>query len=566
MTVLDDLLELVDGMPPDQIEQVVHRLPNSLAISLAERMREEAPSADQASSAPLGPLEQAQELDSGFRERPHLRYLSDRIADAVRRVEDGESVHLRISMPPRMGKSTLGSTYTPAWMLRKHPEWKLGLISHDPALAVSWGRQVRRLIERNKPLLGVQLASDNNAAAEWQTDKDGGVLSRSVGQSVTGRGFKVLIIDDAVKDFADAHSETKRNALWDWWVANAYTRLEPPYLVIAIGTRWHEDDLLGRLQSAEYDGDPDDWEVIEFPAIAEADDVLGRAPGEPLLSPLFEETVQDALKRWSKVKSVVGTYAWSALYQQRPSPAKGAIFDTDWWRYWTLAPQLAAKDEDGNPDPKGRIVLVTEEQLRKARWLDSWDMAFKATSSSDYVVGQRWAQLGANRFLMHSIRRRMTFTQTLTTVKLWCQPHGTPWAELCHERVVEDKANGTAIIDTLKEEVPGMIAINPSDSKEARARAVTPEVEAGNVLLPLPSEPGHEWVTDLVAEARDFPNGTHDDQVDALSQALSRMRTPTKSRVNVPGKNGGDVTSLAEVRRGQAAQTQRRNYGKVARR
>lgn len=566
MTVVDDLLELVDGMAPDEIIQVVNRLPNGLALALAERMQSESPASDQSASAPDGPLEQAQELDTGFRDRPHLRYLSDRIADAVRRVEDGESVHLRISMPPRMGKSTLGSTYTPAWLLRKHPEWKLGLISHDPALAVSWGRQVKRLIERRRDVLGVGLASDSNAAAEWQTDKDGGVLSRSVGQSVTGRGFKVLIIDDAVKDFADAHSETKRNALWDWWVANAYTRLEPPYLVIAIGTRWHEDDLLGRLQSAEYDGDPEDWEVIEFPAIAEQDDVLGRAPGEPLLSPLFEETVEEALKRWAKVKSVVGTYAWSALYQQRPSPAKGAIFDTDWWRYWTMAPQLASKDDDGNPDPKGRIVLITEDQLKRARWLDSWDMAFKATSSSDFVVGQRWAQMGANRFLMYSIRKRMTFTQTLTTVKLWCQPIGTPWGEHVHERVVEDKANGTAIIDTLKEEVPGMIPINPSDSKEARARAVTPEVESGSVLLPLPSEPGNEWVTDLVSEARDFPNGTHDDQVDALSQALSRMRTPTKSRVNVPGKSGGNVTSLAEVRRGQAAQTQRRNYGKVARR
>lgn len=552
---ITDLRELLEGLTPAQVQEAVEGMPDDLVVELLSAM----------DSAPIlkahGPLEQAQALDPLYRERSHLRYLSDRLRLAVEEVERGQSRYMVVSMPPRTGKSQLSSVYLPIWLLSLHPDWPVGLISYDPSLAVKWGRDIRQLAEEKSSTLGIKLARDAGAAAEWQTTEKGGVLSRSHGQSITGRGFKVLIVDDAVKDFADAHSQTKRDALWDWWTANAITRQNGPWLVVFIGTRWHEDDILGRLVSPEYDGDPDMWEVIKFPAIAEDTDVLGRSPGEPLISPLLDETPEQALQRWAGVKRAVGTYNWSALYQQNPSPSKGMIFDVDWWRFWTTNPAHASRTEDGELDPNGKVLLLDpEKDLDHARWTDSWDMAFKATSSSDYVVGQRWAQVRARRYLMMQVRGRMTFTSTLSKMKAWCSPESL-YGRRVHERLVEDKANGTAVLDTLREEVSGLVPVNPTESKEARARATTPEAEAGNVVLPFPGDPGNEWVAELLSELREFPTGVHDDQVDALTQYLNKVRTPVQGSVVNPNK----VTTLAgHRRRGQVALGKqiKRGYGR----
>jgi predicted phage terminase large subunit-like protein len=527
---ITEIAALVDGLP----EAVVQTMLATLGTGTN-------------TGVPSNPAEQAVELDAGYMLRDHLVYLSDRLAVASADVKNGTNRLLVISMPPRSGKSLMASVYTPLWMLRHNPEWKLGLISHDPSLATLWGRSIRNTIEQN-PDLGLAIAADAGAASEWQTIQRGGVTSRSApGQSITGRGFKVMIIDDIVKDFASAHSDAQRQAIWDWWIANAQTRLEPPHLVIVIGTRWHEDDFIGRLLSKEYDGDPRDWEVISFPAIAEEADALGRQPGEPLLSPLIpDETKEDALVRWAGVKRSVGTYSWASLFQQRPAPAEGAVFDIGWWRFWTTDEALVTDD--------GKTRLLDFTTLLGARWLDSWDMAFKATKDSDYVVGQRWCRHGANRFLIDQRRGRWTFTQTVRQMK----DFGIDgmYSSQVHQRLVEDKANGTAILDSLKDEIAGLKAINPTTSKEARARAITPEVESGNVYLPHPTQ--FPWVYDLLAELRAFPTGAHDDQVDALTQGLSELREPQKSSFGRPSTS----TVRINTNRATAARTQiRRSPG-----
>ena len=509
----DDLLALAETMPEQALQGVLDQLGRSQI------------------TMPADPVEQALELDEGYARRDHVNYLSERLAAAVEDVEAGQTRFVRVSMPPRSGKSLLTSVYLPIWLLRKHPDWKIGLISHSPSLAVSWGRMVRRMIEEHGPSLNLSLATDAGAASEWQTTQRGGIVSRSApGQSITGLGFKVLLIDDAVKDFAAAHSAVQREALWEWWLANATTRLEPPALVVVVGTRWHEDDLLGRLASREHEGDPDDWEVIEFPALAEQHDVLGRAPGTPLKSPLLDETDEEATERWRQTRVNVGSYTWNALYQQRPSSPKGSIFDVGWWRYWTAHEEKATDD--------GRVVYLSPEDLRRATWLDSWDCAFKGTDSSDFVVAQRWAKAGIKRVLVAQHRERMTFTETLSMMRRWSDPADitVQYTRQVHLRLVEDKANGTAVMDVLKDEIAGMVGVNPTESKEARARAQTPEIEAGNYYLPLPSDEGNEWVSDLLSELRDFPNGAHDDQVDALTQAASRMRNERGGSITVPGR------------------------------
>ena len=458
---------------------------------------------------PDTPLGQARQLDPMYTERAHLVYLADRLKDAVARLEAGQSSRMAVSMPPRSGKSTAISIYLPLWLLRKNPSRKIGLISHDPTLATNWGRQIRNLIENN-PDMGLSIAPDAGAASEWQTTQRGGVTSRSVGQSVVGRGFNVLILDDLVRDFAAAHSEAHRRAVWEWWTGNAYTRLEPPFLILAVGTRWHEDDIIGRLLSPDYDGNPEEWDVINFPAIAEAADVLGRAPGDPLISPLIaDETPQMAIARWADTKRAVGTYNWVAQFQGRPAPAEGAVFNMGWWRYWTTNPSLVTEE--------GTTRLVDFDTLPNPTWIDSWDAAFKGTDQSDYVVGQRWVRSGANRYLVAQVRDRMSFTRTVAAMREFAHPK-------VHVHLIEDKANGPAIIDTLREEIAGLKPINPTNSKEARARAVTPEVESGNVYLPHPAE--FPWVADLLSELRSFPTGAHDDQVDALTQALYELREP----------------------------------------
>lgn len=528
--------DLLLGLSEDELEDILEDLPASAVRLILDDLGAHGSQA----SLPRTPLAQAQEADAGYRARPHLSYLSDRLAQAAEDVAAGTSRKLLVSMPPRMGKSHLTSTFFPLWLLRKFPTWKLALISHSPHLAVSWGRAVRRIIEEHGQALGMSLAKDGGAAADWQMAQGGGVTARSMpGQSITGLGFKVMLIDDPVKDVASAHSKVQRDAAWDWWQAVASTRLEPPSLVVVVMTRWHEDDLAGRLLSREYGGKSNDWEVISLPALAEGGDVLGRPVGEPLISPLLDETPEQALARWQDVRETVGEYAWSALYQQRPAPSEGAIFMLDKLRYWTTDPSRVTAD--------GSVVLLDEDVLAHGKWLDSWDCTFKGGDNSDYVVGQRWVRVGADRYLIDQRRGRWTFTQTLGQMEAWGNGGGK-FGAYVHQRLIEDTANGTAALDVLRRKIAGLKPITPRGSKEVRARAVTPEIESGNVLLPHPSE--HAWVNDLLSELRNFPHDKHDDQVDALTQALKELRDESAGGVTIPK---GSVSTVRGPRNLNAA-------------
>lgn len=517
---IDLLLTLLDATD-EELEAAVMTLPDADVLALAGAA-DVAPSTEE--EMPQTVIEQALELDPKYRVVPHIAYLSERLSAAVRDVENGISRKLLISMPPRHGKTEQTSVYLPVWILRRNHRAKVGIISHSPSLATVWGRRIRRLVERHGPKLGLSIADDAGAVSEWETPEGGGVTSRSIGQALAGVGFNVLIIDDPTRDFAAAHSEPTRRAQWEWWTANAVTRLEPPSLVIVVQTRWHEDDLTGRLLSPEHEGDPSEWEQIIIPAIAEEGDVLGRAVGEPLLSPLIEdETPAQALERFAALKRDVGSYAWAALYQQSPAPAQGAIFNQDWWRYWTVNPNRVTGD--------GRVVLLPE--LDGARVIDSWDATFKDTSASDYVVGQRWAKVGADCFLLAQSRDRRAFTATIEEMLAFQDRDAGRGRSRQH--LVEDKANGPAIIDVLKRKISGLKPVNPRGSKEARARAVTPGIESGNTFLPHPDDPGNAWVRDVfLPEARAFPTGEHDDQVDAMTQALDELQESAGGEIHAP--------------------------------
>lgn len=513
-TIPDVAPKVIDWLvseAPSYRRRALRRHPDTVAVVEAKARQE---------LADLSPMGLAQQIDPTYRSRPHLDHLDVILARAVRRVEQGESVFIRISEPPRSGKSVLCSQFFPLWVLKKHPDWKVGLISYSDPLAAAWGRQVRRFVEDVRLGLGLEVAPDAGAVKDWETTKRGGVTARSIGMGITGRGFKVLIVDDAVKDMADANSEARRKALREWWQTTARTRLEPPSLVLVIGTRWHEDDFTGWVETT---GDP--FETVNLPAIADHDpskgetDALGRAPGEPLLSPLMEETPEQALARWQSIRVAVGPYSWAALYQQTPLPSEGAVFHVDWFRYWTRNPELVSDN----------CVLFDPTTAKHGEWLDSWDLASEAKESADYSVGQRWVKVGPDRFLVAQSRDQTAFTETLLKIEQWAKPEselGT--GRFVKLRLVEKAAVGRAILDTLKRKAAGFVGVDPRGSKEQRARAVTPECESGHVYLPHPSEA--PWVAELLAELQSFPSGKHDDQVDTLSQALGRLGDEKKPR------------------------------------
>lgn len=243
---------------------------------------------------------------------PHLALLSTALVD----VAAGRIKRLAVQLPPRHGKSVLTSWAFALWYLATWPDRKVILASYGADYAATWGRRVRNSIVEHGRTLGVSLADDSQSAGEWNTGAGGGMISTGVGGGITGRGANILIGDDTIKDFEQASSFTYREYLWDWWQAVALTRLEPDASVVLVQTRWHEDDLIGRILD-----DPktaDKWKFLRLPAIAEHDDPLGRKPGEALWRARFDEA-ELASKRQE-----YGDYVWDALYQQKPPPLKGS--------------------------------------------------------------------------------------------------------------------------------------------------------------------------------------------------------------------------------------------------
>lgn len=410
----------------------------------------------------------------------HTQYLADRL----QAIADGEQKYIIVEMPPRHSKSMTITETFPSYFIGRNPNKRVIATAYSEGLARKFGRLNRnKLVEFGSEIFNIQMANDNSTATNWSVgDNAGGMVATGIGGSITGEGADLMIIDDPIKNNAEAQSETIRNKIWDEWETTLSTRLHKGASVIVVMTRWHEDDIVGRLLERS----PYDWERIRMPAIAEDDDdLLGREVGEPLSIELgFDE-------RWAELKKQeVGSKTWNALYQQRPSASEGNIFKREWWQYYEQAPR------------------------KFDRMIISWDLTFKGNDSNDYVVGQVWIKKGADKYLVEQVRGQMDFPDTLQAVKTLARKY--PKAR---EILIEDKANGPAVISSIQREVSGVIPIKPKESKVARAQSVTPQIESGNVFLPKYAA----FVDDLIEECASFPNGAHDDCVDCLSQALNRL-------------------------------------------
>jgi len=253
---------------------------------------------------------------AGFEPAAHHRLLIEKL-EAVAR---GDIDRLAVFMPPGSAKSTYASVLFPPWFLSRHPQAACIAASHTQELADHWGRRVRNLIGQESKTLGIDLAPDSAAAGRWELAQGGAYFAAGVGGSITGRRADLAIIDDPVKSREAADSDRERNKVWDWYRSDLYTRLKPGARIVLIQTRWHEDDLAGRLLASG-----DDWHVLCLPAIAEAEDALGRAVGLPLW-PEWESGAELERKR-----KVVGEREWLALYQQRPTADQGTYFKREWF-------------------------------------------------------------------------------------------------------------------------------------------------------------------------------------------------------------------------------------------
>lgn len=428
------------------------------------------------------------------------REICDELDGFLQDIADKKSPRLIICMPPRSGKSEIVSRSFPAYAFGLHPDMQIIATSYSADLTQRFSRDVQRKIDdpkyaeifpetslNSKNVKTTSFGSFIRTAELFEiVGHRGAYRAAGVGGGITGMGADILCIDDPVKDRRDANSATIREALWDWYTSTAYTRLSPGGGVIVMCTRWHMDDLVGRLLDRAASGEGEQWRVINYPAIAEHDEPHRKA-GEALHPERYD------LNALLRIQKQVGSRDWAALYQQHPVPDGGGLFKSDWIQHW-----------DKLPERFDAAVI-------------SWDMTFKESATSDFVVGQVWGRKDGAFYLVDQFRGRWDFVKSLEQFVAAVRKYPR-----ITRKLIEDKANGPAIISALKRKVTGIIPITPKESKEARANAVTTLWEARNVYLPPPDR--YPWVAqDFIPELLAFPSGAHDDGVDAMTQALNDL-------------------------------------------
>jgi predicted phage terminase large subunit-like protein len=493
----------MSGAPPRITDVAAERLRRTLAGSGAE-------------AEPQFEAAQAYSL-IGFTQYRLPSYRPSRVhhyvAAHLERVERGEIDRLMIRQQPRTGKSELSARSFPAFCLGRKPSRQFIAASASSSLANDIGRDVRNIIKSDTYGLiypNVSLSPDAKASGKWTTEQGGCWYSVGVGGDVMGRGAHVWLIDDPYGSMADAQSATIRDNVWKWFNGTVYNRLEPGGAIVIIGHRLHEDDLQGRLEERMRAGsDYDKWTIVELPALAEADDPLGREEGDPLWPERF------SLKALERIRSNMFGRDWSALYQQKPVPEEGEFFAVD---------NLTVK-----------AVPDVVSQVR------AWDLA--STKGGDFTVGVRFGRTRDGKFVVeHVLRFR-----------------GTP--DVVEDKILETaRADGRSVKVALPKD-PGQAGVHQAmaltrllagftissspetGDKVTRAKPFAAQCNVGNVSLA-----GGGWVAGYLDELRSFPHGKYDDQVDASSRAFMELTAAAKmtwvAPISVSGRGiAGDLAA-----------------------
>lgn len=430
---------------------------------------------------------------------PAVPYLdawhTDAINDHLEAVWAGQITRLIVNGPPRCGKSLPISVLFPTWIWTQVPEYKIITTSHAQDLATKHSVDRRELIrsdwyQRNWGRR-VQLSGDQDLKREFTNTARGHMVARGTGASITGYGGNLIILDDPL-DPRKAESALERQACHDFYDGTLYSRLDDKArdIIIINEQRLGVKDMTGHVMG---NGEP--WVNLVLPSQEGRKRVIMMpASGKEVVrekdAVLWPER-EDA-DTLAKIKTAMGTRRYVTQYLQAPVEDQGNILKRHYWRFY-----------DRIPDDLEEVI-------------QSWDMAFKGTLESDFVVGQIWAFRGSMSYLLDQVRAQLTFTETIGAFERLT----SKWPQ-ARRKLVEDKANGPAIINVLGKRITGIVPIDPKSSKLSRVHAIEPLLEAGNISLPQPAR--HPWVEDLIEECAAFePEGghDHDDQVDAMTQAL----------------------------------------------
>ncbi|EMN60305.1 phage terminase large subunit (plasmid) [Leptospira interrogans] len=442
--------------------------------------------------------EKATERKLTFREwlviyAPHFKFYkhTEILIAQLQRVADGNLKRLMIFMPPRHGKSELVSRLFPAYVQYYQSGWNIGLCSYSASLAFTFGRIARDYFLKS----GGETVTKKKD--HWTAYHGGEMWSAGVDGSITGKGFRIGIIDDPLKNWKEAKSPTIRQAIIDWYLTTFYTRAEPDAALIVCMTRWSLYDLAGWMLEEESgeDFEKENWHIVNFEALKtnlhfafpkscsiEPD---WRAEGEALCPERYP------VASLNRIRRRLGTFYFSALYQQHPIAGDGGIIKRDWIQEWTELP------------PGKQTIIQT------------WDLTFDDTENSNFVVGAVWCKIGRGCYLLDRVRKQMDVIATRNAIIEMKQK----WP-LTTKIYIEKKANGAAVLTMLRNEIPGIVPYEPgSNSKEDRGRAVSPVFEDMRVWIPFFASWKDEWIR----EHTEFPFGKHDDQVDTTTMALEKL-------------------------------------------
>ncbi len=414
------------------------------------------------------------------------------LIDKLEAVERGDIRRLMVFMPPGSAKSTYVSHAFPAWCFGRDPKRQIIAASHTIDLAANFGRRVRNTVDHHEYglVFGVSLAGDRQAVDDWETTNGGGYKAVGFNGNITGRRADIIIIDDPIKGREDADSETIREKTFEAYRADLFNRRKPGYRIVLIQTRWHEDDLAGRLLPEDYAGESGPlqcrdgrvWEVVNIPMIARENDPLGRTAGETLWPEYFDADFLNGLVEFQ------GPRNWSALFQQTPAPDSGDFFKREWM-----------KPYDRLPADTLRIYGASDYAVTA----DGGDYTVHVVVGVDHLD---------NIYLMDWWRGQTTSDQWVEMLFRFAKQYQpSMWVE---ERGQIEKSVGPFIDKRMQEEKFYFYrkSLTSSADKPTRAQSIRARMAQGKVLFPASAH----WLPELQRELLSFPVGKHDDQVDAL--------------------------------------------------
>lgn len=412
----------------------------------------------------------------------HINFIEEKLLNLYK----GRTKKLIINIPPRHGKSQLVTKVFPLWWLLNKPSDRIIIAAYNSNLAEYFGREILDLYKRVSPEFGLELSHSQKAKSEFVTNMNGSISAVGVGGSLTGKGANLIIVDDPIKNDAEANSPEARDKIYEWFNATLLTRLEPNGVVILVMTRWHEDDLAGRLLKQKK------WDRIVLPAIAEKNDLLGRKVGEAL----WEKRYPSA--SLIDIKDSIGSYWFSSLYQQSPAPAEGGIFKRSDFRYY--------EQIDGIAKSKEFLIEMSEMELFFA-----CDLAISTSEKADYtVIAVFAADKEKNLIVIDVVREKILPSKHIELVRELYEKYKPLQIGI---ETVQYQASLFYSLSNMGLPVTKLV---PKKDKVSRALPLAAKIEAGKVYF----NKTINCLADMENELLNFPNAKHDDIVDALSYAV----------------------------------------------